>query len=187
MASYRIVGYCRLQQLKMNFFNPYHCESGPYVYPEFLMNNLASTSGVGYQHQDSSPTPPPPPPHPLDQKPVKPSISHCCVFNLIVQKKKRTRKHSELASVACCVCGFTAGPHNYYGARVRIHKCTFIHDFISPPQACIPCRAFFRRSVEEQLFGAYVCYRTKDWDVKRTGRKSCKYCRFQVCIIIVDK
>jgi len=67
--------------------------------------------------------------------------------------------------VACCVCGVTAGPHNYYGAR-----------------ACIPCRAFFRRSVEEQLFGAYVCYRTKDCDVKRTGRKSCKYCRFQACL-----
>merc|ERR1712227_893751 len=115
---------------------------------EYLMNNLASTSGVGYQHQESSPPPPPQPPQ-TDKKP----------------KKKRTRKNSELASVACCVCGFTAGPHNYYGAR-----------------ACIPCRAFFRRSVEEQLFGAYVCYRTKDCDVKRTGRKSCKYCRYQACL-----
>ena len=90
MASCRIVGYCRLQQLKMNFFNPYHCEPGPaYVYPEYLMNNLASTSGVGYQHQESSPPPPPPPPQP-DKKPVISLVlSLCCVSTISMFRKRK--------------------------------------------------------------------------------------------------
>ena len=33
--------------------------------------------------------------------------------------------------MACCVCGFTAGPHNYYGARVNTEKECFFYNYLT--------------------------------------------------------
>ena len=81
-------------------------------------------------------------------------------------KKKRRRMSGDRDNTPCCACADKAGPHVYYGAR-----------------ACIPCRAFFRRSVEEKLHHSYVCFKTnRNCDISKQGRKACKYCRFQVSI-----
>lgn len=82
----------------------------------------------------------------------------------VAQPVKR-RRGTMLQPAECCVCKQAAGPHNYYGAR-----------------SCIPCRAFFRRSVEEDLKASYFCYKAKNCDMTSQGRKSCKYCRFQACL-----
>ena len=68
-----------------------------------------------------------------------------------------------LAAASCCVCSAPAGPHNYYGARVsRVWSIPHLHlHHALTHQACIPCRAFFRRSVEEDLKSSYFCYKSK--------------------------
>ena len=87
--------------------------------------------------------------------------------NKLPLKRKRRMTPGE-DSALCCACGVKAGPHIYYGAR-----------------ACIPCRAFFRRSVEEKLYNSYVCFKTnKSCDISKQGRKACKYCRYQVCHVM---
>ena len=70
-----------------------------------------------------------------------------------------------MKNTRCDMCRQPAGPHNYYGAR-----------------ACIPCRAFFRRSVTEKLHYDYVCYRFKNCNIGENGRKACRYCRYQLCL-----
>ena len=77
----------------------------------------------------------------------------------------------------CSVCHDPAGPHIYYGARVRVNLwIKWSHH--STPQACLPCRAFFKRSVEQNR--AYICYGDSNCVVAYNGRKGCKFCRFQV-------
>ena len=96
---------------------------------------------------------------------VKTQLETKPTTNKLPLKRKR-RMTPEEDSALCCACGVKAGPHIYYGAR-----------------ACIPCRAFFRRSVEEKLYNSYVCFKTnKNCDVSKQGRKACKYCRYQVCV-----
>ena len=50
----------------------------------------------------------------------------------------------------------------------------------STHQACLPCRAFFKRSVEQNQHQVYICYGQSNCVVTFKGRKTCKYCRFQV-------
>ena len=45
-------------------------------------------------------------------------------------------------------------------------------------QACLPCRAFFKRSVEQ--YHEYICFKEKQCQIAYGGRKACKYCRFMV-------
>ena len=79
----------------------------------------------------------------------------------------------------CSVCLDPAGPHIYYGARVRGGEGRggrYSHQ--SSHQACLPCRAFFKRSVEQNQ--VYICFGDSNCVVTFRGRKTCKYCRFQV-------
>ena len=74
------------------------------------------------------------------------------------------RESSEpLVSLACHVCGDKAGKHSYYGG-----------------QACVSCRAFFRRAVQTDLNLAYSCVKDKQCDIYLRARKSCQYCRYRL-------
>ncbi|TRY67865.1 hypothetical protein TCAL_13234 [Tigriopus californicus] len=64
----------------------------------------------------------------------------------------------------CKVCGNVAGKHSYYGGQV-----------------CNSCRAFFRRSVVNESFDSFKCLENKNCTINSKSRKSCQYCRYQLC------
>ncbi|XP_040573223.1 uncharacterized protein [Lepeophtheirus salmonis] len=66
----------------------------------------------------------------------------------------------------CQICGEVAGKHVYYGG-----------------QCCTSCRAFFRRSVQNNSYKQFsCCSKTKDCIINLQTRKACQLCRFQKCI-----
>ena len=89
--------------------------------------------------------------------------------------KRRARTRHWEKEARCSVCGAEPGPHVYYGARVGRDPPGLTPHCTS--QACLPCRAFFKRSVEDHK--ALVCYRSQECEVTHINRR-CKYCRFQV-------
>ena len=64
----------------------------------------------------------------------------------------------------CQVCGKPAGKHNYYGG-----------------QACNSCRAFFRRSVQNQTYPKFQCSGDMNCTIDSKSWKSCQWCRFNKC------
>nr|AIY67763.1 HR97a-like receptor 4 [Tigriopus japonicus] len=66
----------------------------------------------------------------------------------------------------CHVCNLPAGKHNYYGGQV-----------------CESCRAFFRRSIQNQTHPIYHCKAKKCCIIDSKSRKSCAWCRFQKCLL----
>uniref|UniRef100_A0A0K2UPM0 Nuclear receptor domain-containing protein n=1 Tax=Lepeophtheirus salmonis TaxID=72036 RepID=A0A0K2UPM0_LEPSM len=66
----------------------------------------------------------------------------------------------------CQICGEVAGKHVYYGG-----------------QCCTSCRAFFRRSVQNNSYKQFICCsQTKDCIINLKTRKACQLCRFQKCV-----
>eukprot|EP00095_Tigriopus_kingsejongensis_P006368 maker-scaffold42_size484952-snap-gene-3.25 protein:Tk06368 transcript:maker-scaffold42_size484952-snap-gene-3.25-mRNA-1 annotation:"retinoid x" len=65
----------------------------------------------------------------------------------------------------CQVCGLHAGKHNYYGGQV-----------------CESCRAFFRRSVQNQSYPTYMCKASGACDIDSKSRRSCACCRYEKCL-----
>lgn len=68
----------------------------------------------------------------------------------------------------CQVCCGVAGKHNYYGG-----------------QSCISCRGFFRRSVQTGQYAQFACLNRNPnqiCPVDSKTRKSCKKCRFDMCL-----
>lgn len=67
------------------------------------------------------------------------------------------------------VCSVCAGPtetfHLNYGAST-----------------CFSCRAFFRRAIEKTRNPNFVCKKMGNCDIKLENRKSCRKCRFELCI-----
>ena len=82
------------------------------------------------------------------------AIQNLSDANLQTRKRRRTRRHGQGDILLCDICGEKASNHSYYGA-----------------QACISCRAFFRRSVYTLCYKYYYCYRTRNCDVKLRNRK----------------
>ena len=68
------------------------------------------------------------------------------------------------ATPVCPVCGNKAGKHSYYGGQV-----------------CNSCRAFFRRSVQNNTYPKFACKKESSCDINSRSWKSCQYCRFQKC------
>ena len=96
------------------------------------------------------------------------------VYQVSLERPKRRARPPE-KDARCSVCGAEPGPHVYYGARVGRDPPGLTPHYA--PQACLPCRAFFKRSVEGHE--ALVCFRSQDCEVTHINRR-CKYCRFQV-------
>ena len=109
------------------------------------------------------------------------------LVNSGLQRRKSTRGVMHFPDQEkCSVCLDPPGPHIYYGARVRRGErggegggeSPDKYSHHSTDQACLPCRAFFKRSVEQNQ--VYICYGDSNCVVTYNGRKTCKYCRFQV-------
>ena len=77
------------------------------------------------------------------------------------QAPKSETSHGELA---CLICGGNAGKHVHYGG-----------------QACYSCKAFFRRSVKDDVFKKFSCT-TKNCKIDSKSWRSCKWCRFKKCL-----
>lgn len=67
----------------------------------------------------------------------------------------------------CRVCYEPAARHIHYGAVT-----------------CFSCRAFFRRSIQNQSYEAYKCRKQEQCDINLKSRKSCQKCRFTKCLDI---
>ena len=74
----------------------------------------------------------------------------------------------------CPICeNGDAGNHKHYGGK-----------------ACTSCKAFFRRSVENEAYKIFICA-NKDWEylngincpINSKSWRSCRYCRFQKCLM----
>lgn len=65
----------------------------------------------------------------------------------------------------CKVCEEPAAKHIHYGAV-----------------SCFSCRAFFRRSIQNNTALAYVCRRKKDCQINLKTRRNCQYCRYERCL-----
>ena len=73
---------------------------------------------------------------------------------------------SEVSLKLCPICSNEAGRHNHYGGR-----------------GCSSCRAFFRRSVQNNAYKKFVCKsqqsRLQFCIIDSKSWKSCKFCRYQ--------
>jgi len=67
----------------------------------------------------------------------------------------------------CKVCNEPAAKHVHYGAMT-----------------CFSCRAFFRRSIQNNTFGTYVCRRTKSCAINLKSRRNCQFCRYEKCLSV---
>lgn len=67
----------------------------------------------------------------------------------------------------CKVCLEPAAIHIHYGAVT-----------------CFSCRAFFRRSIQNNSSDAYKCRKEGNCDITMKSRKSCQKCRFDKCLMI---
>ncbi|XP_018010669.1 uncharacterized protein LOC108668052 [Hyalella azteca] len=66
----------------------------------------------------------------------------------------------------CGVCGDVA-KSNHFGGR-----------------SCDSCKAFFRRSVQNNAYRGFNCPYEKKCVIAKTSRKACQYCRFHKCLAI---
>lgn len=64
----------------------------------------------------------------------------------------------------CKVCGEAAAKHVHYGATT-----------------CFSCRAFFRRSIQNQSTKQYICRKGGSCVINLKTRKNCQKCRFDKC------
>jgi len=67
----------------------------------------------------------------------------------------------------CKVCNEPAAKHVHYGAM-----------------SCFSCRAFFRRSIQNNTYGTYQCRRTKACAITLKTRRNCQWCRYQRCLAV---
>jgi len=75
-------------------------------------------------------------------------------------------QHKLLSSVdKCKICKEPAAKHIHYGAV-----------------SCFSCRAFFRRSIQNETSETYVCRRNKDCQINIKTRRNCQYCRYRRCL-----
>jgi len=65
----------------------------------------------------------------------------------------------------CNVCGEAAAKHVHYGATT-----------------CFSCRAFFRRSIQNQSTKQYICRKGGNCVINLKTRKNCQKCRFDKCL-----
>ena len=74
--------------------------------------------------------------------------------------------------ILCPICNDgDAGCHKHYGGK-----------------ACISCRAFFRRSVRNEAYKSFKCNNLQSafngkCEINSTSWTSCRYCRFQQCLV----
>ncbi|KAF2364584.1 Zinc finger nuclear hormone receptor-type [Trinorchestia longiramus] len=66
----------------------------------------------------------------------------------------------------CGVCGDVA-KSNHFGGR-----------------SCDSCKAFFRRSVQNNAYRGFNCPYEKKCVIAKTSRKACQFCRFEKCLAI---
>lgn len=81
-----------------------------------------------------------------------------------IQEVTSTTLVVESEEKICKVCGNIAGKHSYYGGQV-----------------CNSCRAFFRRAVVNDSYHSFKCSEDKKCTINSKSRKSCQYCRYQLC------
>ena len=82
------------------------------------------------------------------------------------EESKPNQDESTLTHCPVCIDG-DVGKHNHYGGRV-----------------CHSCRGFFRRSVQNNHYPLFECSTgLKKCIIQSKTRKSCKFCRFQNCIV----
>jgi len=67
----------------------------------------------------------------------------------------------------CKVCNEPAAKHVHYGAM-----------------SCFSCRAFFRRSIQNNTYGTYQCRRAKACSITLKTRRNCQWCRYQRCLAV---
>lgn len=67
----------------------------------------------------------------------------------------------------CKVCSEPAAKHIHYGAM-----------------SCFSCRAFFRRSIQNNTAGTYQCRRAHACPISLKTRRNCQWCRYQCCIAV---
>lgn len=84
------------------------------------------------------------------------------------KRQERTGKdiHSYFIHKYCGVCGDIARSKNFGG------------------ECCNSCKAFFRRSINNNSYSRYYCPNKRDCSLFATNRKSCRYCRMKKCLAI---
>ena len=89
------------------------------------------------------------------------NVAHC-----IAKLTVASVLESEVSLKLCPICSNEAGRHNHYGGR-----------------GCSSCRAFFRRSVQNNAYKKFVCKsqqsRLQFCIIDSKSWKSCKFCRYQ--------
>ena len=87
-------------------------------------------------------------------------IAHCIALLTVASVLE-----SEPSLKLCPICSNEAGRHNHYGGR-----------------GCSSCRAFFRRSVQNNAYKKFVCKsqqsRLQFCIIDSKSWKSCKFCRY---------
>ncbi|XP_059097187.1 retinoic acid receptor RXR-gamma-A-like [Tigriopus californicus] len=89
---------------------------------------------------------------------------------LSIGKKCPANKQSGTLSIPIDspICSICQGPaeslHNHYGAR-----------------SCLSCRAFFRRSVQIEIYPNFTCSTNRKCVITEFNRSKCKLCRFEKC------
>jgi len=81
--------------------------------------------------------------------------------------KPHAQAHLLSATEYCKICGERAARHVHYGAIT-----------------CFSCRAFFRRSLQNNTSAKYLCRRRSDCDINCKTRRNCQYCRYMKCLSI---
>lgn len=81
--------------------------------------------------------------------------------------KPHAQAHLLSATDYCKICGERAARHVHYGAIT-----------------CFSCRAFFRRSLQNNTSAKYICRRRSDCDINCKTRRNCQYCRYMKCLSI---
>ena len=100
----------------------------------------------------------------IKQEDDKYSIQASIQQNMKLQDTIKTK-------MTCPVCNEgDAGCHKHYGGK-----------------ACISCRAFFRRSVQNDAYKDFACVNSENGtnlscDINSKSWSSCRYCRFQQCL-----
>ena len=80
-----------------------------------------------------------------------------CDENVVPQSKQ---------SKICLVCGDKAKSYHFGGL------------------CCESCKAFFRRSMQNDSFKSFFCVNGQSCVVRKDNRRACQYCRVQKCFSI---
>ena len=86
-------------------------------------------------------------------------------FRTGISTVKMAAKFEILSLLKCKVCGEAAARHVHYGATT-----------------CFSCRAFFRRSIQNQSTKQYICRKGGNCSINLKTRKNCQKCRFDKCL-----